>query len=245
MTISCDTWENGSTDRRAADRRAPRTAAGLLAALAVVTGGSPSIAAGQQLDAGQLAIMRGGQRVGVESFRVWRAGPNLNAAANIEPSGNRGGEFQVGLELDGQLRPVRYQRRGSDGPALDGTWALDRVRIHMVTPEGERWKEVPSRGPGSVLDEGVAHHYLVLLHVLRETGGPVTILVPTLGESARATLSGEGADEVTVDARSIAATRYDIQIGGQARSVWLDAEGRLLRVRDPGSGLEAIRLPNR
>lgn len=216
-----------------------------MAAVAALVAGVPSIAAAQQLDAGQLAIMRGGQRVAVESYRVWRAGPNLNAAANVEPSGNRGGEFQVGLELDGQFRPVRYQRRGSDGPSIEGTWAVDRVRVHMVTAEGERWKEVASRGPGSVLEEGVAHHYLVLLHVLRETGARVTILLPTLGETAQASLAGEGADEVTVDGRSIAATRFDIQVGGQSRSLWLDAEGRLLRVVDPSSGMEAIRLPTR
>jgi hypothetical protein len=205
----------------------------------------PSPGSSQQIDAGRLALRDGGQRVGVESFRVWEAGANLNSVARIEPSGNRGGEFQVGVRLDGQFRPVTYELLGPGGRKIEGVWEIDRVRIHTVTSEGERWREFASRGPSTVLEAGVAHHYLVLVHVLRETGGRVTVIVPLLGESSTAELVGEQPGEVEVDDRPIAATRYDIRVDGQVRQVWIDAEGRLLRVLDTATGREAVRLPPR
>jgi len=242
MNTWCNTSATACTGAGATERATgPRLRrwAGLLAIGAAVL---PSHIAAQQIDAGQLAITEAGQRVGVESFRVWQAGANLNAMANVEPSGNRDG-FQVGVELDGRHRPVRYQLRGPANRNIEGTWSVDRVRIHMVTAEGERWKEVPSRGPSAVLETGVAHHYLVLLQTLRETGGTVTVVVPSEGTSAQASLAGEQADEVTVDGRTIAATRYDLRIGSGTAQVWVDAEGRLLRVLDPVARREAIRLP--
>lgn len=206
---------------------------------------APAALGAQQMDAGRLALREGGQRVAVESFRVWRAGPNLNSVANIEPSGNREGEFQVGLGLDGQHRPLRYELRGPGSRIVEGTWTVDRVRLHLLTAEGERWKELPFRGPGTVLEVGVAHHYLVLITVLQERGGRATAVIPSEGASVTAQLVGERADQVRIGDRTIVATRYDVRVGDEERRVWIDAEGRLLRVLDPASGREAIRLPPR
>jgi len=210
--------------------------------LAIAGTAMPLAAAAQQVDAGQLALMERGQRVGTESFRIWQAGPNLNSVANVAPSGNRDG-FQVGVELDGRHRPVRFQLRGPGSRTVEGTWSVDRVRIHTVTGEGERWKELPSRGPSGVLETGVAHHHLVLLEALRDANGPVTVIIPSEGTAAEARLAGQEADEVTVDGRTIAATRFDIRVGSGTRQIWVDAEGRLLRVLDASTGREAIRLP--
>jgi hypothetical protein len=242
MNTSCNTSATACTDAGATERVMRPRLGRWIGLLAIGGAVLPSDVAAQQIDAGQLAITEAGQRVGVESFRIWQAGPNLNAMANVEPSGNRGG-FQVGVELDGRHRPVRYQLRGPGNRNVEGTWSVDRVRIHMVTAEGERWKEVPSRGPSAVLETGVAHHYLVLLQTLQEAGAAVTVVVPSEGTSAQARLSGQEADEVTVDGRTIAATRYDLRIGSGTAQVWVDAEGRLLRVLDPATRREAIRLP--
>ena len=212
----------------------------LTAGVAVPTG-----AAAQEIDAGRLELHQDGRRVAIESFRVWEAGANLNAAGTLEPVGNTGGEFQVGVALDGQLRPVRYELRGPGARVITGAWAVDRVRLHTVTDEGERWRELASRGAGSVLEVGVAHHHLVLVRVLEGGGGRATVVVPLRGEAVDAQLVGKRADEVTVDGRGIAATRYDLRVGSSQRSVWVDAEGRLLRVIDSSSGLEAIRLAPR
>ncbi|MDH3733617.1 MAG: hypothetical protein OEU54_08785 [Gemmatimonadota bacterium] len=213
-------------------------------ATAAAIAGSATLSA-QQVDAGRLSVLEGGQRVAIESFRVWEAGANLNSVANIEPSGNRGGEIQVGIGLDGQQRGVQYLLQGPGGRSIEGVWTVDRIRIHDVSADGERWRELPSRGPCTVLEDGVAHHYLVLLHVLRSNPGVVDVVMPARGATAKAELVGERLSQVSIDDRPVAATRYDIRVDGGVHQVWVDDDGRLLRVLDPATGREAIRLPPR
>ena len=212
----------------------------LVATLALATG-----VAAQQVDAGRMAVMEGGQRIAIESFRVWEAGPSLMSVANVEPSGNRGGEFQVGIGLDARRRGEQYAMRGPETSSIEGVWSVDRVRLHVVSADGERWRELPSRGACTVLEDGVAHHYLVLVLVLQETGGPVDVVIPTRAQTARAELVGSEPSQVQIEERPVAATRYDVRVGGSVRQVWIDNDGRLLRVLDPSSGREAVRLPPR
>jgi hypothetical protein len=215
------------------------------ALVALCAGALPTIALAQQIDAGQLEIRNGGARVGVENFRVWEAGANLKSVARIEPSGNSDGDFDVGIDLDGQFRPVQYLLRGPGARGIEGSWSVDRVRLHMITEEGERWREIATRGPSSVLEDGVAHHHLLLVRLLRQTGGTASLIVPLRAETVEASLVTEEPAEVSLDGRDIAATRYDIRVGSGTRHVWIDTEGRLLRVVDASSGLEAVRLPPR
>lgn len=225
--------------RRAGGRAVAGTAVLSLAFLA--TG-----ATAQELDSGRLELREGGQRIGVESFRVWRAGSTLNAVATVQPPAGRPGQFQVGLQLNADHRPIRYERSVEGRRAVEAVWSADRVRLHMITDEGERWRELPSRGPGSVLGEGVAHHLLVLVLVLREEeSGHVGVIRPTDGEGGNASLGGETSEGVTIEGRSVAATRYEVRIGSTIYHVWLDAGDRLLRVRNVTDGWEAIRLPAR
>ncbi len=209
--------------------------------LALLAGGARA----QEVDSGRLELRRGGQRIGIENFRVWRAGSTLNAIATVEPPGGRPGEFQVGLQINADHRPIRYERSVGGRREVEAVWSADRVRLHMVSDEGERWKELASRGAGTVLGEGVAHHYLVLVLLLQETGGRVGVVMPAAGEAASAQLGGERSDGVTIDGRSVAATRFEVRVGSDVYDVWLDAEGRLLRVSEPSSGWEALRLPAR
>jgi len=200
----------------------------------------------QELDSGRLELRQGGERIGVESFRVWRAGSTLNAVATIEPPAGRTGRVQVGLQLNADRRPIRYERSVEGRREVEAVWSADRVRLHMVSDEGERWRELPSRGPASVLGEGVAHHLLVLVLVLREEeSGRIGVIMPTEGEGGNAQLGGETSEGVTIEGRSVAATRYEVRVGSAVYHVWLDAGDRLLRVRNVTGGWEAARLPAR
>ena len=44
---------------------------------------APAPAAAQELDAGQLQVNENGRRVGVERFRIWRAGSTVNARQDL------------------------------------------------------------------------------------------------------------------------------------------------------------------
>ncbi len=214
-----------------------------VACLAVGLAAAPALGA-QEVDAGQLEVRVEGRRVGLERFRVWRTGSTVNAVATIER--DRSEEWQVGVQMNADLLPVKYQLREGRLQRVGGERLADRVRFHMVTDEGERWKEFPAAGVQAVVEDGVSHHYLVLLMVLRAApGNRAAVVVPSRGEAATARLVGEAADRVSIGDRSVSATRYEIQVGGATHTLWVDAEGRLLRVLEAASGRESLRLPAR
>ncbi len=214
-----------------------------VASLVVALIAGPDLAAGQELDAGQLQWRADGRRIAVERYRVWRAGSTVNAVATIEPV--QGEERKIGLQMDPDLVPVKFQLQEGRASSITGERFADRVRFHTVSEEGERWREFPATGVRAIIEPGVAHHYLVLLRILENNANGVAVVIPSLGESAQARVSGESADRVEVGEGSVAATRYDIEIGDMRRSAWLDSEGKLLRVLDPVTGRDAVRLPAR
>jgi len=224
---------------RAARLLARLAAGGLLTALFALPG--PILA--QELDAGQLQWRADGRRIGVERYRVWRTGSTVNAVATIERV--QGEERKIGLQMDPDLVPMKYQFQEGRSPSISAERFADRVRFHTVSEDGERWREFPARSVRAIVELGVAHHYLVLLRILEGSPDDVAVVIPSRGERVTARLIGEAADRVDIGQGSVAATRYDIEIGDMRRSAWLDSEGKLLRVLDPSTGREAVRLPAR
>jgi len=166
----------------------------------------------------------------------------VNAVANIQRQ--RGEERQVGLQMDPNFLPTKYQLIEGRTPLVSGERFTDRMRFHTVSEDGERWKEFPARAVRAIMEPGVGHHYLVLLRILQQGGDAgVSVLIPSRGETTLAHLAGETEDRVALSEGSVAATRYDIELGGTVRSVWLDPDGRILRVLDGETGRDAIRLP--
>lgn len=198
---------------------------------------------GQELDAGQLQVRVEGRRVSLERYRVWQNGSTVNAVASIQRPQME--ERQVRLQMDPNLVPLRYELREGRVPVVSGERFADRVRVHTVSEEGERWKEYPTRGVTAILEPGVAHHYLLVLRVLREApGGTTEVLIPSSGRTVTARLVREIAERVPIGDGSVPATRFDIEVEETRHSAWLDSDGRLLRVVDPSSGREAVRVPD-
>jgi hypothetical protein len=202
----------------------------------------PRTITAQELDAARLQLRIDGERIGVERYRVWQAGDAINAMGNVVRA--QGEEWQIFLQMDTDLRPVKYQVREGRTSVVSGERFADRVRFHIVSDDGERWKEFRDDGVDAIVENGVAHHYLVLLRILENAhGAGVTMVIPSRGEAAIATLLGKSPERVLVGDGAIAATRYDLDINGSLRNVWLDSEGKLLRILDEDKGLEALRLP--
>ena len=202
----------------------------------------PSTITAQELDAARLQLRLNGERVGVERYRVWQAGGAVNAMGNVVRA--QGEEWQIFLQMDTDLRPVKYQVREGRTSVVNGERFADRVRFHIVDDDGERWKEFRDDGVDAIVENGVAHHYLVLLRILDNArGAGVAMVIPSRGEAAIATLLGKSPERVLVGDGAIAATRYDLDINGSLLNAWLDSEGKLLRILDEEKGLEALRLP--
>ena len=202
----------------------------------------PSTITAQELDAARLQLRLNGERVGVERYRVWQAGGAVNAMGNVVRA--QGEEWQIFLQMDTDLRPVKYQVREGRTSVVNGERFADRVRFHIVSDDGERWKEFHDDGVDAIVENGVAHHYLLLLRILENAqGADVAMVIPSRGEAAIATLLGKSSERVLVGDGAIAATRYDFDISGSVRNAWIDSEGKLLRILDEERGLEALRLP--
>ncbi|WP_420448660.1 hypothetical protein [Candidatus Palauibacter sp.] len=195
----------------------------------------------QELDAGHLYLQEAGRRVGTERFRVWQTGSTVNAFASVEMLQRTA--WQVRLQMDPELLPVKYEIREGVSALVSGERFPDRVRFHFATPEGERWKEYPVQDAAAILEPGVAHHYLVLVHALREApGGRLKAILPLDGRIVTVRLTEETQERVSLGEQSVDGTRYDVDIEGARHRVWLDADDRLLRVLDAG-GREAVRAP--
>lgn len=195
----------------------------------------------QELDAGHLYLREAGRRVGTERFRVWRTGSTVNAFATVERV--QRAAWQVRLQMDLDLLPVKYEVREGVSAVVSGERFPDRVRFHFATPEGERWKEYPVQDAAAILEPGIAHHYLVLVRALREApeGRRKTIL-PLDGRTVTVRLAERTEASVSLGDESVDATLYEVDVEGARHRVWLDADDRLLRVVD-AAGREALRAP--
>lgn len=197
--------------------------------------------AAQELDAGHLYLREAGRRVGTERFRVWQTGSTVNAFATVERV--QRAAWQVRLQMDLDLLPVKYEVREGVSAVVSGERFPDRVRFHFATPEGERWKEYPVQDAAAIFESGIAHHYLVLVRALREApDGRLKAILPLDGRAVTARLTGRTEERVSLGDESVDATRYEVDVEGARHRVWLDADDRLLRVVD-AAGREALRAP--
>jgi hypothetical protein len=203
----------------------------------------------QQLDAGRLAIEEGNRTVGTERFRIWRRQDVVEAVALITVGSNGGGEhtLDVRIRTDRTLRPVQYILRAEpEALSVDGSWTGDRLRLHVNSEQGERWKEFATPGGAVVLETGVAHHYLLLVERIRDAGvgARLPVIIPSRSSRTTVVVTGIQADGVRVADETVAATRYDFEVDGSTRRVWVDGAGRLLRVEEAAAGRVATRLPD-
>ena len=208
----------------------------------VILAASPP-AYGQEMDAGRLRLLEDGQHAGIERYRVWITGSIVNAVASIESASDE--VWQVGLQMDADFLPVKYELRAGASVAINGDRFADRLRFHSVTPEGERWKEYPPGDAGIIFEPGVAHHYLVLVRVLRSApNGSVEVILPAAGRSVAARIAGRAEESLSMGGGGepeVRSTRFDLEIDGERHTVWLDADDRLLRTVDHKNGREAVR----
>lgn len=204
----------------------------------------------EPLDEGRFEIRVSGRRVGTESFAIRREGNVVKAVGRVTQEGGAASplaEVDVRLQTDSGFRPTTYGLRARSGPvdAVDGMWSGDRLRLHLSTGDGERWKEFLTPGPVVILEQGVAHHYYLLFRQLSHGsfGQGITAIVPSRGTQETARVSGGGEAKVQVGQEERSAVRYEVEMDGSRRIVWIDSQGRVLQVAFPEQDRIAVRLP--
>lgn len=217
------------------------------ACLAVV----PDLSAqgGEQLDAGTFEVLLNGELVGLERFVVQNDGVAVRAAARVTSSRDAAGIVagEVRLLLDQSYRPDRYELKPSGGSlgSVVGLRRANRFRMQTESEEGERVKEFVAPDGLVILERGFAHHYFLLLGLVREGAGgqQLSLVVPSEGRQFRATVRDEGEESVPVNGQTVTARRYVVEGGGETHTMWTSADGRVLRVEIPTLGWAARRRP--
>jgi hypothetical protein len=197
------------------------------------------------VDEGRFIITRGGERVGTEDFKIRRAsdptGDVLTATATVAYDDRR---LSPMLRTDATGAPLAYQvevRVGSElRERMSGQIGRGRFSARVRTPSGESAKEYIVSDGALVLDDSVFHQYALLARA--ERSGSVPVVIPRRNVQVVMRVEHRGSETVTIGGQSTQARHLVLTAPGEApRHVWLDAKGRVLRVRLEGSDMVATR----
>jgi hypothetical protein len=115
-----------------------------------------------------------------------------------------------------------------------------RFSAQLRTPRGESAREYVVADGALILDDDVFHQYYFLARAGRT--GLVPVVVPRRNVQVTMRVDNEGADAVTIRGNRIAATRYAMtEPDGSTRRIWVDGDGRVLRVTLEARGITALR----
>jgi hypothetical protein len=216
------------------------------AAVAAILIASPAPAQTVRVDEGTFRLLVGGREVGTETFTIRQNGTGPDAV--IIAQGRvvlEGSEVVANVQLAGAgLRPVAYdlELRGGDARRIRGSVTGSRAAARTTSAAGETMREYLVTDGAVVVDDGVAHHYHFLAMRFAAGATQAPIMIPRESRQVQATITAAGEENISSGGTNVRARRLNIQPnGGDARAVWIDAEGRVLRVEIPARNLVAVR----
>lgn len=204
-----------------------------------------------RIDVGSFTILKSGQRVGREQFSLRKAPSPESAAFELSAESNVD-EHRTAVQLstDAVGTPVKYAVEIRDGTAVSVRLGGQRVRGRFATqarrPRGETAREY-LLAPGTLVIESDFFHQLCFVIRGRTLTPDESLTLPVISpldnarREMRLTLESLD-DSVTIAGDRRPARRWRLEEkNGLLRTVWGDAQGRILRVRIPSLYLEAVR----
>ena len=198
------------------------------------------------IDEGTFTVSRGAERVGREDFSIRRTPgaegvPVIVASATVVYGDQR---LSPALRANAEGTPLAYQVDVQVGAEtrerFRGQAGRGRFSATMRTPTGDSSKEYVVTDGALILDDDVFHQYYFLAK--RQGAGAMAVVVPRRNVQVSMTIESRGAENVTVGGQPLAATHLVVrERAGAARDVWVDSQGRVLRVRIADRGIEALR----
>ena len=207
--------------------------------------GSAALAQGTAvIDEGTFTITRSGAPVGRESFRIIRApAPGGQVYQATGTSVIAGLKATMRLGTDSMGSPVSYESEVSEGTELvqrlRGRGRPSRFGLFVQTRTGESAREFVLTTGALLLDEGVVHHFFFV--GLAAQRPDVVVISPRSARQERMRLQSRAEAVVEIAGRTIAGRHVSLVNGEGPREVWLDGQGRLLKVAIPDQGIVAIR----
>lgn len=197
-------------------------------------------------DAGSFTITRGGVVVGHEEFRIGKAsaadrGQGYRATGTVVLGDRR---LTSELRTNARGAVLAYRVESTGGPAagerFDGTASRGLFAVVVSSTRGETAREYMLADGAVLLDDDMFHHHYFLAR--DDTARPVPVLLPHRDVQAIMRLEQAGTEAVAVGGQPVQALHLVMtDPEGGKRDVWVDDEGRVLRVSIPGRGLVAQR----
>jgi hypothetical protein len=215
------------------------------AALALGLGLPVSVEAQKIVDAGRFTVSVNGQRVGSEDFTIETTpigqGIEYIARATIAYGDRR---VSPVLRADSNGVPMAYQVALKVNASEQETWRglinHGRVSARIKNAKGESEKEYIVANGAFVLDEDVFHQYYFLAR--KRGDGSASVMIPRRNNHAVVKISSAGNDRVAIGNKELEASHLVIgQAGSAPRDVWVDDQGRVLKVAISDRGLVALR----
>jgi len=205
-------------------------------------------AAGQtvQLDEGTFRILVGGREVGTETFSLRQNGTGEDAVViaqgRVVLDSN---ETTANVQLSGSgLRLVAYdvEISGDAAQRIRASVSRGRASSRTLSAAGETMKEYLVSEGAVLLDDDVAHHYYMIARRAEAGATNVAILLPRESRQVPATITRAGTESISIGGTSVQAQKIVVQpAGGDARTVWVDSQNRVLRVEVPARNYVAVR----
>lgn len=236
--------------------RRPRTGAASVllgtAALLLLPALSPSLAVAAQsvtLDQGTFRITVDGREAGTESFTIRRSGAGeaaqVIATAEIQmevPEGRA--DIRPALQAAGSDMAVSAYQVKISGALQEEVYVTLGERRFLTTvrsERGEREREFRA-APGTVLlDPGVAHQYYFLATRVGDLGATFPVISPREGRQFDLQVTVVGTESITIGGTSVQARHLRLEGEGGTRELWVNGEGRVLRLEHADAGYVAVR----
>ena len=204
-----------------------------------------------RIDAGSFSIQQQGHRVGREQFSL-RSAPAPDGSAFELRSESVAGERRVAVQLttDSLGSPIHYSLQIREGTRVTvragGQRAGGRLSTQTLRDSGESAREY-ALVPGMLVLEGEFYHQIAFVVRGRglEVGQTIELRALSLLENTQRALRlslESRTDSVAIAGTFTPALRWMLADGiGLARTIWSDAEGRLLKVVVPSRSIEVTR----
>ena len=212
-----------------------------------------ALATQSPLDEGTFVVREDTTEIARESFRLAPARVGLGTAGwSIATSirYDRGRPIITlapAVTVQGDSQPLSLEfdvGDPRDPQRILGQAARGRFTIRMLGRRTERARELPVTGPTVVLDDSVYALYAFIAWRARAQPAAVTALLPRAGRREPLTVQDAGSEATTLN-RDPATLRHILVSGGtnQLVHLWVDANGRLLKIEIPSRRLRIERLP--
>jgi hypothetical protein len=204
---------------------------------------------GVPIDEGTFRILVDGQEVGRETFSIRRAGSGADAqviaTAEIEmevPEGRL--DLRPALEALGEDMAVSaYQIKvsGSRQEEVYVTLGDRRFVTRIRTEQGQQEREYRAAPGTLLLDSRAAHQYYFVSHRAGTNTVTVPVIVPRENRQYDLGITVIGTESIRVGDVPTEARRLLLEGDGSARDLWVDSEGRVLRLAFQDESYVAVR----